>query len=266
MAGKQLSANYKYILDNYKPLSKEEEQTASPHDLVMHNFRYMFTAFKKYMAWMSHDEYASEIIAGLYDAANRFDKNSGYKFFTYAKNYVNLYLINYKRKFQNVVSFNPSILNKIETLKTFIANYKNANNGKEPSKKEIIAKFKYSDKTYKQYMGYITQFNLVSIDKEIGNSSSNSSQNRTVADVLSPKDIVDMDEAEIAGSCEKRDMIENMKVAFKKLNKYEQYVIDHYVLRNEPLGKIAKAMKTNNAKVQEIHASAINKMRSYVNA
>ena len=75
-----------------------------------------------------------------------------------------------------------------------------------------------------------------------------------------------MDEDEITMSCEKRDMIDNMKVAFKKLNKYEQYVIDHYVLRNEPLGKIAKAMKTNNAKVQEIHASAINKMRSYVNA
>jgi DNA-directed RNA polymerase specialized sigma subunit len=166
----------------------------------------------------------------------------------------------------NVVSFNPSILNKIETLKTFIANYKNANNGKAPTKKEIIAKFKYSDKTYKQYMGYITQFNLISVDKEIGNSSSNSIQNRTVADVLSPKDIVDMDEVEISTSCEKRDMIENMKVAFKKLNKYEQYVVDHYILRNEPLGKIAKAMKTNNAKVQEIHASAINKMRKYVNS
>ena len=88
----------------------------------------------------------------------------------------------------------------------------------------------------------------------------------TFNSINSEKEYFDMDEVEISASCEKRDMIENMKVAFKKLNKYEQYVVDHYILRNEPLGKIAKAMKTNNAKVQEIHASAINKMRSYVNA
>lgn len=266
MAGNQLSANYKYILDNYKPLTKEEELIATPHDLVMHNFRYMFTAFKKYMAWMSHDEYASEIIAGLYDAANRFDKNSGYKFFTYAKNYVNLYLINYKRKFQNVVSFNPSILNKIETLKTFIANY-TEKHGEKPSKSEILKKFNYSEKMYKQYMGYITQFNLVPLDKKIAKDKSDSSnQSRTISEVISADDIVDMDDVQTDELYEKQDMIESMKVAFKQLNKYEQYVIDHYVLRNEPLGKIAKAMKTNNAKVQEIHASAINKMRSYVNS
>lgn len=265
MANSYLSANYKYILDNYDPLTREEELNASPNDLVLHNFRYMFTAFKKYMTWMTHDEYASEIIAGLYDAANRFDKNSGYKFFTYAKNYVNLYLINYKRKFQNVITFNPSILNKIETLKTYIAKYKETHDGKMPSKKEIMAKFKYSEKIYKQYMSYINQFNLVSVDKQIGKDNEGS-QTKTVADILSAKDIVNMDEVEISTSCEKQDMIENMKVAFKKLNKYEQYVVDHYILRNEPLGKIAKAMKTNNAKVQEIHASAINKMRRYVNS
>lgn len=262
MANSYLSANYKYILDNYNPLTREEELNASPNDLVLHNFRYMFTAFKKYMAWMSHDEYASEIIAGLYDAANRFDKNSGYKFFTYAKNYVNLYLINYKRKFQNVITFNPSILNKIETLKTYIAKYKETHDGEMPSKKEIMAKFKYSEKIYKQYMSYINQFNLVSIDKQIGKDNEGS-QTKTVADILSAKDIVNMDEE--SSEIETNDTINNMRVAFKQLNKFEQYVVDHLVIRNEPIGKIAKAMKTNNSKVQEIRENAINKIRNFIN-
>ncbi len=257
-----VSVTWKHIMDNNNPLTREEERDASATDLVMHNMRFMFSHFKKYLLWMSIDEYCSEIVAGLYDAANRFDRDAGIKFFTYAKSYVNLYLINYKRRMENSSSVNASAINKVECLKTFIANYQEQFD-RSPTKKEILDKFHYTPKMYKQYMYYAKALGAISIDMKMEESGSGSNV-KTVGDMIMPEHVVGQENIFVNDEYENKDLKENLKTAINKLSSTEQYVITELHLNNSPYSKISKQIHCNNNEIRRIEQSALNKLKEYL--
>jgi DNA-directed RNA polymerase specialized sigma subunit len=59
------------MLNDYAPLTAEEEKTATKDELVLHNIRYAATVVAEYTAKDRTDELMSAAIAGLQEAADR---------------------------------------------------------------------------------------------------------------------------------------------------------------------------------------------------
>lgn len=72
------------MLNDYAPLTAEEEKTATKDELVLHNIRYAATVVAEYTAKDRTDELMSAAIAGLQEAADRWDSKRGTKFITFA--------------------------------------------------------------------------------------------------------------------------------------------------------------------------------------
>lgn len=179
------------ILDKYAPLSIEEQRTATNEQLVLHNLRLMVKKYKKFMENMSFSEYFSEIIAGMYDAADRFDRNRNLKFATFAEHYVKLYLREHLNCFKNVtVSYNPMAMKKIKAIKKFITLFKAENDGKEPSKADFIKHFNWTEKSYYKSMGYLADADYVYINESVKDfSSKDGNHEKTRGDFIGNKDV-----------------------------------------------------------------------------
>lgn len=72
-----------------EPLTREQEKTATPEQLVRHNMRFAVTIATRYANY--HDD-VNELISvakvGMWTAAQRFDPERGLKFITYAVNWM----------------------------------------------------------------------------------------------------------------------------------------------------------------------------------
>lgn len=258
---KNCNSGFKYILDNYDPLTREEEKICSETDLVLHNFRYMFRTFKKYLVNIPLPEYCSEIYAALYDAASRFDRNKNMKFITYAQSYVNLYLLNYARRQENIISFNPSAINKIKTIQKFMYNFESTY-GRPVTKEDVIKKFKMTEKLYEQYMYYCKSFLVDSLNEAIGQDKSHSSmQERTRADIISPRDVVDMDEESFVETVEKTELYNLIKKYLQQFPDIQQKILKAVYIENESIRSIAKSLNISTKKCEKLKDEAISRLR-----
>lgn len=260
---KSCDKGFKYILDNYNPLTREEEKTASADDLVLHNFRYMFRAFKKFLINIPLSEYCSEIYAGLYEAVRKFDRTKNIKFITFAQAYVNLYLLNYARKQENIISFNPSAINKIKTMQKFIYNYRDEFD-RDPTPEEVCKKFKLSMETYQKYLFYCNSFLVNSLDEVLrdGDKGQTGSHTRTRADVISGKDVVDQDDVDFVKDLEKKELLNEIQALLKSYSKLEQNVIKDLYINNRSVKETAKRAKITSTKVTKIRETVLSNLRA----
>lgn len=257
---KSCDNGFKQILDNYNPLTREEEKTCSETDLVLHNFRYMFRAFRKYLVNIPLPEYCSEIYAALYDAAARFDRNKNMKFITYAQSYVNLYLLNYARKTENIISFNPSAINKIKTIQKFMYNFED-NYGRPVTKDDVIKKFKLSDKLYEQYMYYCKSFLVDSLNDYVGQTKDKEKEQRTRADIISASDVVNLDEKPFVEEVEKNELYTLIKKYLSEFPEIQQKILKAIYLENEPVKAVAKSLNISVRKCEKLKEEAISNLR-----
>lgn len=256
---KSCNSGFKHILDNYNPLTREEEKTCSSTDLVLHNFRYFFRAFKKYMVSIPIPEYCSEIFAALYDAAERFDRKKNMKFITYAQSYVNLYLLNYCRRQENIVSFNPSAINKIKTIQKFMYTFEEEH-GRPYTKEDVIKKFKLTEKAYKQYMFYCNSFLNDSLDEEIYQDS-DGHLGRTRADIISAKDVVNCDEESFVENYEKQELVQLVRANLKTFPEQQQIVLSKLYFGGEDPKVLAKSMNISVSRLNKIKDAALTSLR-----
>jgi RNA polymerase sigma factor (sigma-70 family) len=71
--------------NRYKPLTFEEERTATREQLINHNMMFAITvAFRHYVTSVDIMDIISESMIGLIKAADKFDRNSEYKFISFA--------------------------------------------------------------------------------------------------------------------------------------------------------------------------------------
>jgi len=71
--------------NRYKPLTFEQERTATREQLINHNMMFAITvAFRHYVQSVDIMDIISESMIGLIKAADKFDRNSEYKFISFA--------------------------------------------------------------------------------------------------------------------------------------------------------------------------------------
>lgn len=92
-AGLALSPHLE-ALDNPADLSQEDLQTLTVakqarDDMVLHNLRFVERTASKFLwSGLGHEDLLHEGVAGLVTAAERFDPDKGYKFSTFAENWI----------------------------------------------------------------------------------------------------------------------------------------------------------------------------------
>ena len=71
-------------LQQFEPLSYEQERTATPEQLICANLRYAAKVAADFKSSLPIEDRIQEANAGLVEAAKRFDPSRGFKFITYA--------------------------------------------------------------------------------------------------------------------------------------------------------------------------------------
>lgn len=84
--------NYVQEIEQYKQLSKEEEKTATPEELVLANLKFVIKIAHEYKQFNDIQDLIQEGNKGLIEAANKFDTSKNIKFITYAVFYIRKYM------------------------------------------------------------------------------------------------------------------------------------------------------------------------------
>lgn len=212
------------ILDKCDPLTREEEKTATIHQLVKHNLRYMISEYARYLRHMSFDEYVSEIINAMYIAAEKFDRNSGYKFVTYANPWVSVLLWEYWRKYKNgnyytAVSISSSSYKKLHKISKFRSEFEKENE-RSPDYDDYVKEFGQSTttkKTLRNHIYFAQNGYGHSVDEII--QGENSDDQRTFGSSLSNSSVFDSQHESVYDEIEQDDTLSNI---WEKINSMEK--------------------------------------------
>ena len=213
------------ILDKCDPLTREEEKVASNHDLVKHNLRYMISAYTSYLKHMTFDEYVSEIINAMYIAAEKFDRNSGYKFVTYANPWVSVLLWEYFRKYKNgnyytSVSISSSSYKKLSKLSKFKKDFEKKYE-RNPDYDDYINEFgkNMSGKTLKNHIFFSQNGYGRSTEEIINSNTPNTMDVRTFGDTLSEASAFEPTQKCIYDEIENDDTLSTI---WKRINTFDE--------------------------------------------
>jgi len=128
----------------YKPLTPEQEITATPEQLVKHSMLFVVSIAKQYGGRASDlKDLIQEGMIGLIKASERYDATKGFKFITYAVWYIQQAIMAYLRSQRNPIriSEHQNIANRkiMELIDTH-------------TEEEIKNKLKITDNVFKGYI------------------------------------------------------------------------------------------------------------------
>ena len=260
-----------HILDKCDPLTREEERVASNHDLVKHNLRYMISAYSKYLKHMSFDEYVSEIISAMYIAAEKFDRNSGNKFVTYANPWVSVYLATFWQKFKNgncynVVSISESSWKKLNKISKFRVAFEKEN-GRKPEFVDYKKEFgdTITPKTLRNHIFYSQNGYSVSVDQELSCDEDGSGTKRTFGETLSETAVFDSGTKNIYEDIEHNDTLSSI---WKHINSFDndyKNVAMCLYMDGMTVKQTAEKLKMHPHKVTNISKEVIKRLQNEFN-
>lgn len=255
------------ILDVCAPLSREEEAKATDDQLVKHNLRYMTSAFKSYLKHMSYDEYISEIFAGMYEAAKRYDRKGTNRYATYAKHYVSVFLWCKCYSSQSTISINPMAWKRINKIRKFYSEFYRLH-GQKPTMKDIREHFSdWTEKNLMNQLFYEKAASGVSLDSVVSdNSPKSNGETKTLADILKPSNLnVDSPYAKeltVAEEVEQRETYKSLMNGVKNLQGLDKKIITEIFIEGIKPKDVAKKFDLKLKEVNQIKNRALKKLKS----
>lgn len=222
----------------YKPLTPEQEITATPEQLVKHSMLFVVSVAKQYGGRASDlKDLIQEGMIGLIKASERYDSTKGFKFITYAVWYIQQAIMAYLRNHRN-----PIRISEHQT----IANRKILELIDTHSEEEIKNKLKITDNVFK---GYIYNPITESMDEKIGEDDDYEKQYASDDNFLL--------------QYESEDMQERIKVIMEKLSYKEQHIL--YQIYLVPFPKtwqeLATQMNMSQQGVRYLHDRSLKKLK-----
>lgn len=222
----------------YKPLTPEQEITATPEQLVKHSMLFVVSIAKQYGGRASDlKDLIQEGMIGLIKASERYDSTKGFKFITYAVWYIQQAIMAYLRNHRN-----PIRISEHQT----IANRKILELIDTHSEEEIKNKLKITDNVFK---GYIYNPITESMDEKIGEDDDYEKQYASDDNFLL--------------QYESEDMQERIKVIMEKLSYKEQHIL--YQIYLVPFPKtwqeLATQMNMSQQGVRYLHDRSLKKLK-----
>ena len=182
----ELSYYFK-LIETTKPLFTEEEEKAYfaeykktkskeiRDEIILRNLRLVVMVAKKYQSAansMTLMDLISEGNLGLFRAVEGFDIDKGFRFSTYAFNWIRQSITRAIADKDNGIRVPVHMYDHVYKLKRFYARMI-ANCGREPTLNEIMEKFDIDEDTAINYMKTMSLYDLKSLNMQIGESDHN---------------------------------------------------------------------------------------------
>jgi RNA polymerase primary sigma factor len=227
----------------YKPLTSEQEVTATPEQLVKHNMLFVVSVAKQYGGKSSDlKDLIQEGMIGLVKASQRYDATKGFKFISYAVWYIQQSIVTYLRNQRNIIriSEHQNIANRkiLELIDTH-------------SEEEIKNKLNITESVFRNFIhNPITE----SMDEKFGEDDEYEKQ------YVSDENFLE--------HYENKDMANRIKIMMGKLSYKEQHIIYQVYLVPFPKTwqELAIEIKMSVQGVRYLHNRALQKLKLKISA
>ncbi|ADK14109.1 MULTISPECIES: FliA/WhiG family RNA polymerase sigma factor [Clostridium] len=198
--------------------------------------------------YIEYEDLVSYGMLGLIDAINKFDKDRGMKFSTYASIRIKGSMIDELRRNSPISKGAMDKLNKynaaMDSLRTKL--------GREPSSEEIANELGMPLKKMMEIENYINYISIVSLEDLIFSEDDDIPLMGTVEDTKSPSP---------EKSLEKKEMLEYLAKALDLLNEKDNLVITLYYYEKLTLKEIGHILNVSESRVCQLHSRAILHLR-----
>lgn len=198
--------------------------------------------------YIEYEDLVSYGVVGLMDAINKFDKNRGMKFSTYASIRIKGSMIDELRKNSPISKGAMDKLNRynraVETLQKKF--------GREPTASEISQELNISIKGIIEVENYINYISVISLENLIFSDDDDIPIMGTIEDHKSPSP---------EKMLEDKEKLEYLTKALKLLNKKDNLVLTLYYYEELTLKKIGDILNVSESRVCQLHSRAIMHLR-----
>lgn len=204
-----------------------------------------------YLSFSQIDDMINEGVIAIMSAIEKFDVDKKIKFETYVSKRIRGLIIDIARK-QDWVP---------RSVRKNAKDIDDANNalysrlGRFPTDQEVADYMKVSLEKYKEDLVKTNVFNLLSLDKMLDEDN-----NRRTEHLLSSGA-----DSSPEQYLQNREMAELLKEGLKCLRENEQMVISLYYIKELSMKDIASVLSVSEPRISQIHASAIRKLRLFMN-
>ena len=223
----------------YKPLTPEQEVTATPEQLVKHNMLFVVSVAKQYGSQANDlKDLIQEGMIGLVKASQKFDASKGFKFISYAVWYIQQSIMAYLKNQRNLIRISePQIISNKKILKLIDTH----------TEEEIKDKLKITDSVFRNYIH--TPF-TESMDEQYDSDS-----DEYIKQYVSDENFLE--------HYEKKDMADRIKELMGQLSYKEQHIIYQCYLLPFPKSwqELAIELKMSVQGVRYLHDRALQKLK-----
>lgn len=199
--------------------------------------------------YVEYEDLVSYGMIGLMDAINKFDKNKGMKFSTYASIRIKGAMIDELRKSSPISKGAMDKLNLFnETLEKLQKRLL-----REPTYEEIAKELGMSLNEVSEIENYINYISVVSLEDLIFSEDDDMPLMGTVEDEKSP----DPEKA-----LEEKEKIEYLEKALENLKEKDKMVLSLYYYENLTLKEIGKVLEVSESRVCQLHSRAILRLKN----
>jgi RNA polymerase sigma factor for flagellar operon FliA len=190
-------------------------------------------------------------IFGLIDAIEKFDRERGFKFETYAVARIKGAILDELRSAdwvpRTVRAKGPSVERAFSELESRL--------GRSPSEAELATALGYTEGQLQQVLGQLSLIGPVALDEMLGDPGG-PGETATLADTLA-------DDADGPGALfERRELRGQLAEAIEAMPEREKVVLTLYYFENLTLGQIGDVLAVTESRVSQIHAKAVLQLRS----
>ena len=198
--------------------------------------------------YIEYEDLVSYGMLGLMDAINKFDKDRGMKFSTYASIRIKGSMIDELRRNSPISKGAMDKLNKynaaVDSLRSKL--------GREPRSEEIANELGMPLKKMMEIENYINYISIVSLEDLIFSEDDDIPLMGTVEDTKSPSPEKSLD---------KKEMLEYLAKALDLLNEKDNLVITLYYYERLTLKEIGHILNVSESRVCQLHSRAILHLR-----
>ena len=216
--------------------------------------KYVVGKMRIYYRKDDEDDILGYGIVGLIEAAKRFDKSMGTKFYTFAVPRIRGAVIDYLRT-QDLL---PRSLRKKGSDIREVSNTLWKKLQREPTPDEIAEELGIDITEFYEIQNKLNFDYFVSLDNL--NSSSGDEQERSISNILE-----DQQSREPYAIAEDKEDKERLKTFIKRLPENERLVITLYYLEDMLIKEISKTLDISESRVSQLHHKALFSLRMNMN-